>query len=154
MTQGSHYQHNHTLSFHQAATQKVPLTQKGCVSFHIFLLCRNWETPSSSKKIQKCMWSHGYCVWTEPQPKQTHQRVTELPWDEWNMWISVCSILFTFSSHPQAPETAKSERQPGTYTPRWVFHREALLLLLLFSFMPTATLGRRAREWECTETQT
>lgn len=31
MTQGSHYQHNHTLSFHQAATQKVPLTQKGCV---------------------------------------------------------------------------------------------------------------------------
>lgn len=90
------------------------------------------------------MWSHGYCVWTEPQPKQTHQRVTELPWDEWNMWISVRSILFTFSSHPEAPETAKSERQPSTYTTRWVFHGEAILLLLLFPFMPTATLSRRA----------
>lgn len=60
------------------------------------------------------------------------------------MWISVRSILFTFSSHPEAPETAKSERQPSTYTPRWVFHGEAILLLLLFPFMPTATLGRRA----------
>lgn len=50
MTQGSHYQHNHTPSFHQAATQKVPLTQKGCVSFHILLLCRNWGTHDSSNR--------------------------------------------------------------------------------------------------------
>lgn len=35
------------------------------------------------------MWSRGHCAWTDSQPNQPHRRAAELPWDEWNMWISV-----------------------------------------------------------------
>lgn len=117
MTQGSHYQHNHTLSFHQAATQKVPLTQKGCVCHFTYSCSAEGIRNSSKKDIEAHVMAWLQCLDGAPTKAKPSKELLNSP--EMN---GICEFQFG-ASCLRSPPTQKRLKQRNLRGNRAPTHR-------------------------------
>lgn len=154
MTQGSHYQHNHTLSFHQAANQKFLLLRRDVCPFTYFCSAEIEEHTTHQKRYRNACDRTATVFGQSPNQSKPTKELLNSP--EMN---GICEFQFG-ASCLRSPPTQKCLKQWNLSGNRAPTHQGECSTGKLsysssfFPFMPTATLGRRAREWECTETQT
>lgn len=154
MTQGSHYQRNHTLRSTKLPLKKFLFLRRGVCPFTYSCSAEIEEHTTHQKRYRNAC--DGMATVFGQSSNRSKPTKESLNSPEMN---GICEFQFG-ASCLHSPPTQKRLKQRNLRGNRAPTHRgecstgKLLLLLLLLPFMPTVTLGRQAREWECTETQT